>query len=64
MNANAVAEALKGLIEACEIPEDFCPVAIRHVRTFEEDGVLTRDAGLVLSFEDGDEFQITVVRSR
>lgn len=34
------------------------------VRTFEDSGVLTNDDGLVLRFEDGTEFQVTVVRSR
>jgi hypothetical protein len=41
-------------------------VAPKLVRTesFEERGLLTRDAGLVLRFEDGSEYQLTVVRSR
>lgn len=37
---------------------------VRSVRTFEDDGVLTRDKGLVLTLKDGTEFQITIVRSR
>jgi hypothetical protein len=35
-----------------------------RVRSFAEAGVLTTDAGLVLRAPDGQEFQITVVRSR
>lgn len=35
-----------------------------RVRSFEEAGVLTRDAGLVVRLPDGSEFQITIVRSR
>ena len=31
-------------------------------RTFEELGLLTRDKGIQTTFEDGSEFQITVVR--
>lgn len=34
------------------------------VRSFEDLGVLTSNAGLVLRAPDGHEFQITVVRSR
>jgi hypothetical protein len=34
---------------------------IRRVRTYEEVGMLTRDAGLVVELEDGTEFQLTVV---
>lgn len=33
-------------------------------RTFEDVGMLTRNAGLVLRFDDGTEFQITIVQSR
>lgn len=32
--------------------------------SYEEAGILTRDEGLVLRTPDGDEFQITIVRSR
>ena len=31
---------------------------------YDEAGVLTRNAGLVLRMDDGAEFQVTVVRSR
>lgn len=34
------------------------------VATFEEEGVLTYNRGLVLQFPSGEEFQITIVRSR
>ncbi|MCD6369950.1 MAG: hypothetical protein J7L63_00410 [Thermoplasmata archaeon] len=37
---------------------------IESVRTFEEAGVLTRNAGLVCRLGDGSEFQITIVQSR
>jgi hypothetical protein len=37
---------------------------IARVSTFEEDGVLTRNAGLVLRMRDGTDLQITIVRSR
>jgi len=32
--------------------------------TFERDGVLTNNRGVVLTLSDGSEFQITIVRSR
>ena len=37
---------------------------IRRIETFEEVGVLTTDRGLVVTFEDGSEVQVTLVRSR
>lgn len=36
---------------------------VERVDTFEQAGVMTSNRGLVLSFEDGSEFQITIVRS-
>jgi hypothetical protein len=38
-------------------------LANTQVRTFEDAGLLTRDLGIVLSLEDGSEFQITIVQS-
>jgi len=35
-----------------------------RVRTFEDEGVMTYDKGLVIHTEDGSEFQITIVQSR
>jgi hypothetical protein len=35
-----------------------------RVRSFAEAGVMTKNAGLVLRAPDGQEFQMTVVRSR
>lgn len=34
------------------------------VKTFEAAGVLTRNKGLVVTTEDGTEFQVTIVKSR
>ena len=42
----------------CELAE------IEHTSTFDEAGVLTRDAGLVITTADGSEFQLTIVQSR
>jgi hypothetical protein len=37
---------------------------VKRVRTFEEEGVLTTDAGLVITTADGAEYQVTIVKSR
>jgi len=36
---------------------------INSIRTFEDAGVLSRNMGLVIRYDDGTEFQITVVQS-
>lgn len=43
---------------------DFEDLEGASTRTFEEAGVLTLDAGLLLRLADGSEYQLTVVRSR
>jgi hypothetical protein len=42
----------------------FDPDAIVAGQTFEEAGLLSGNQGLVLRMADGDEYQLTVVRSR
>ena len=42
----------------CELSE------IERISTFDEAGVLTQDAGLVITTADGSEFQLTIVQSR
>ena len=37
---------------------------IRRVETFEEAGIMTTDAGLLVLFEDGSEIQVTLVCSK
>jgi hypothetical protein len=37
---------------------------ISEVATFNDRGIMTTNKGIVLSFADGSEFQITIVRSR
>jgi hypothetical protein len=34
------------------------------VNTFEDEGLMTRNKGLVVHMSNGDEFQITIVKSR
>lgn len=39
-------------------------LGVSTTRTFDEAGVLTSNQGLVVTLENGDQFQLTVVRSR
>lgn len=73
MNENELQDALKTLLREIAlmdeddasdvgVPDDL--VNLRRVRTYQEDGVLTQNAGLLVTTADGSEFQLTVVRSR
>lgn len=73
MNENELQDALKNLLEEISFmdAEDRAEAgfgdelaAIERVSTFEEDGVLTRDAGLVITTAGGAQFQLTIIRSR
>ena len=73
MNENELQNALKNLLEEISFmdAEDRQDAGlgdelagIERVSTFEEDGVLTRDAGLVITTADGAQFQLTIIRSR
>ena len=52
------------LADGLDVNESFDPDGIRHVETFRDAGVLTMNAGLVITLDDGSEFQVAVVRSR
>lgn len=63
INAQAIANFLVDLIELDDQPwsdDGGKPT----VRSFEDAGVLTTNAGLVLFAPDGQEFQVSVVKSR
>lgn len=66
--ARNLQDALVMLIDEQEAFSDLFPESdmpdVRHVETFEHAGVMTTDAGVVLRFVDGSEYQITIVRSR
>ena len=73
MNENELQDALKTLLEeiACMEEEDREDAGlgddladVKRVRTFDEEGVLTNNAGLVVTTADGSQFQITIVQSR
>jgi hypothetical protein len=66
-----LAEAGEFRFDVCALDSDpsidaFVESRLHECRaeTFEERGLLTSDAGIVLSLADGSEFQITIVRSR
>jgi hypothetical protein len=63
-SAEDVADALQQLTaEALDDGTDYASPAAQLV-SFREGGYLTSDAGFVLSLPGGEEFQVTVVRSR
>jgi len=73
VNENELQDALKNLLEEIAFMDeedrqeaglDGDLADVKRVRTYEEEGVLTHDAGLVITTTDGGEFQLTIVRSR
>jgi len=68
MNSKQMEQAL--LATLSEAPGDYTSGEalaiedVRSVRTFEDLGVLSRDLGLVVSLNDGSEFQLTIVQTR
>ena len=55
---------LRNLIEGTGSDDDDILWENLRVQTFDEAGVMTRDAGLVITLPDGTEFQLTIVQSR
>ena len=45
-----------GCIDSAQINE--------YVKTFKEATILTKNKGIVIGFEDGSEFQLTIVKSK
>jgi len=70
MNETEMQDALKTLLEEIAYMDaderDRLGVLddIENVSTFEEAGVLTNNAGLVVRLGDGSKFQVTIVQSR
>ena len=73
MNENELQDALKNLLEEIAGMDDEDRedaglgdglADVKRVRTYEEEGVLTNNAGLVITMADGSEMQVTIVRSR
>jgi hypothetical protein len=61
-------ETVRDLYETdtgCCIDEEIgAPYRNVEFRSYKDAGILTNDAGFVLSLPDGSEFQVTVVKSR
>ena len=56
------------IIEALMNSDGYCvgeqPEDDIRIRTFEDAGILTHDAGFTITLADGSEFQVTIKRSR
>lgn len=57
-------EAITDLCDAREEEDADADIPERNPRSFNEAGVLTTNEGIVITFPDGREFQITIVGSR
>ena len=65
MTEQAFAACLAAILNGeVDVNESFDPDGIRRAVPYDEAGVLTRNAGLVVTMDDGAAYQITVVRSR
>jgi len=65
MNEKGFAACLAAILNGeCGLNESFDPDGVHDARPYDELGVLTQNAGLVVRMDDGSEFQVTVVRSR
>ena len=65
MNENGFARCLVDLFNReIDFDDPTDPHGIRDAMSYDEAGVLTNNAGLVVRMDDGSEYQITIVRSR
>jgi hypothetical protein len=64
MNADEAVEVLTDALDLYREENDEEDSPLRRVETFEDVGILTTDAGLVITMKDGSEFQITIVCSK
>lgn len=66
MNAEEMVEVLEDLLRSLADDEDGDAVELQGARlvSFRRAGLLTRDAGVVITLADGAELQIAVVQSR
>lgn len=58
-DADEVATAIADTLEL----DDYLGVPVVNTRSFEDEGVLTDDAGFTITLADGSRFQVTVVQS-
>ena len=65
MTENGFTNCLKAILaDDVDVNESFDPDGIREVETFKDAEIMTTNAGLVVTMDDGTEFQLTIVRSR
>ena len=64
MNENEFESALLYLIQDGETGDGIDPDSVRSVVPYREVGMLTGNAGLVVTMNDGSEFQVTIVQSK
>ena len=64
MHEREFAEELMGMLSTSDDGDFLNQETIRRVERFDDVGMLTRDAGLVVTMRDGSEFQVTIVKSR
>ena len=73
MNATKLQDALLAMLQeiadmdAEDLGRLYTPCELFHIErvsTFDEAGVMERDAGMVITTVDGSEFQLTIVQSR
>lgn len=63
MTEKEVAEFLEAAIQSLENEMGFDGPYTDSIKTFKDAGILTKSTGLVIPFEDGSVFQITIVNS-
>jgi len=65
MEEKDVEELLPAAIECMEsLDADFEGPYVDTIRTFEAAGIVSENRGLVIPFEDGSEFLLTIVKSK
>ncbi len=65
MNEEDVEELLQAAIECLEsLDVDFEGPYVDTIRTFGAAGIVSEHGGLVIPFEDGSEFHVTIVKSK
>jgi len=65
MDEKDIEELLQAAIECLEsLDADFEGPYVDTIRTFEDAGITSKNRGLVIPFEDGSEFHVTIVKSK
>ena len=62
MDEQTFQDSLKEILESLEEQDCISELEVRRVSTFEEAGVMTRNAGLVVRLKDNSVFQVTIVQ--